>query len=154
MNTPRLASIKAKRCLDASSGSSLSSELSNRSFAASQGSRSPSPMSPLDATVVGDVSVQVLALTLNETKESLGDFFSSDPATGFNKGALDFLCLVEEAARKAESADTLVSFNELVVQLMDMDIDHKLPTPDHVAELLNNRGWNVQQVAQVWTVGP
>ena len=41
-------------------------------------------------------------------------------------------------------------FNDLVVQMMDMG--QKIPTPDHVADMLNTKGWNVQQVARMWTV--
>ena len=43
----------------------------------------------------GELSVRVLSLTVDENKSSAEDSFSSEPDSGYNKGALKFLDLVE-----------------------------------------------------------
>ena len=45
-----------------------------------------------------------------------------------------------------------MNFDKLVVQMMDVDLNCKVPISDHIAESLNTNGWNLKQVASVWTV--
>ena len=100
----------------------------------------------------GDISTQVLKLNLGDKQQDLDDSFSSNYASSFNKGATDFLQLVEAALEQQQNKANTLRFSELVMQMMDLDLDQRVPTTHHVAEILNDRGWNPQQVARVWSV--
>ena len=85
-------------------------------------------------------------------QQELDDSFSSDNASSFNKGAAEFLLLVENALEQQQDRENTLKFSSLVMQMMDLGLDQRLPTTQHVAEILNDRGWNPQQVARVWSV--
>ena len=102
----------------------------------------------------GDLSRRLLSLTIERRSES-DDSFSSRPDTLHNKGALDFLKLLEEFYAKRESANAqAASFADLVVQMLDLNVSNKATTLQQIPALLNERGWNCQAVSQVWSVAP
>ena len=78
------------------------------------------------------------------------DSFSSSPDSAQNKGAIAFLELVEKALQRAAT----VGFEDLIVQMLDLEVDEKVATSSQIPEMLTSKGWNVQQVSQVWSVGP
>ena len=126
-------------CSTASEGSRPSSG----SCSSSEGS-----LVPLPAIEEGDVSVQLLALTIGSPAPPQNDSFCSDPGSQFNRGAMDFLQLVEDAVKKADQ----VKFSDLLVQMMDLQVGEKIATPDHIADSLNRQGWHAGQVSSVWNV--
>ena len=111
-----------------------------------------SPMSPLEATEEQEIAGQLLSLTVNDELNISADSFSSDPDSARNKGAIAFLDLIEGFLARQASAAEALKFERLVVEMMDIDISGKVPTPEHIATTLNENGWNMQQVASVWTV--
>ena len=111
-----------------------------------------SPMSPLANPIESEMTGQLLSLTINDELSRTTDSFSSSPDTAWNKGAIAFLELLEGfMARQASEADAL-RFEQLVVEMMDVNITSKIPTSEHIATTLNEKGWNMEQVALVWTV--
>ena len=64
--------------------------------------------------------------------------------------ASDFLKLVEEAIAKAETTDQSLKFENLVMQMMNLDMGERVPTTEAISEALIKQGWNFQQVSNVW----
>ena len=64
----------------------------------------------------GHLIIQVLDMTLGETKEREShDSFSFDPGSDYNKGALSFLTLVEQAYAKMDLQDRNTAFEHLLI---------------------------------------
>ena len=51
-------------------------------------------------------------------------------------------------------SDTTVGFDDLVLDMMDLQVADKLHTSSEIPDRLNLKGWNASQVSCVWTVGP
>ena len=64
------------------------------------------------------------------------------PDSSFNKGALEFISLVEKALERSSS----VGFDQLVLEMLDLGLGERVPTSAQIPCLLNEKGWNVQQV--------
>ena len=111
-----------------------------------------SPMSNIGKEQEGGLSVCLLNLTVNEDIShcSNSDSFSSSPDSSQNRGAIAFLELVEKALQNAAT----VGFEDLIVQMLDLEVGERVSTSSQIPDLLNSKGWNVQQVSQVWSVGP
>ena len=75
-------------------------------------------MSHVGPTIEGELTVQLLSLTLDNEQNKSCDSFSSEPETLYNKGAVDFMLLVEAVLAKQEN----VRFENLIVDMMDLDI--------------------------------
>ena len=43
-------------------------------------------------------------------------------------------------------------FESLVVQMIDISLEHKVPTANDIADTLTQKGWDLRQVAGVWSV--
>ena len=110
-----------------------------------------SPMSSLDKEQEGKLSIKMLELTVDAESRpsSPNDSFGSSPGSSFNKGALEFLSLVDKAMKKAEAAATIVGFDSLVVDMMSLGVDDKVSTSAEILDRLNSQGWNAAQVSQV-----
>ena len=109
-------------------------------------------MSPINCSLENEVVGQILSLTIDEAHDKTQDSFSSQPDTAHNKGALAFLTLVEDYLANRARQEDEINFESLIVQMMDVDISRKVPTPDAVASLLNSNGWDMRQVSSVWSV--
>ena len=94
------------------------------------------------------MSVRLKSLALDSSQTSSNDSFSSDPGTRYNRGAADFLSLVEQALAR----NSMVSFSELVAQMLDLEIGQRVATPDDIPARLNSNGWKVDQVSSIWIV--
>ena len=98
------------------------------------------------------MSIRLLELTVEDApKQHPEDSFESCPDTSFNRGALDFLSLVENAVKRAEAADAKVGFDALVIDMMDLGMNDKLTTSSEIPDRLSSQGWNAAQVSQVWS---
>ena len=111
-----------------------------------------STMSPIEAGQESLVTQQMLSLTIGSDLNRSSDSFSSLPGTDRNKGAVAFMELVEAYLARQADTEAAVNFDNLVVQMMGVDLNCKVPTPDHIAESLNSNGWDLKQVASIWTV--
>ena len=60
------------------------------------------------------------------------------------------MTLVEKALADQENNKGSLQFEDLVLQMMDIDI--KVATTEDIAARLNSNGWDSQQVSNVWTV--
>jgi len=107
-------------------------------------------MSNIGSAQEGGIRVKLLNLTVNEEIGSIDNSFDSSPESSFNRGALAFIELVENALEKA----SCVGFDQLVVEMMDLGMGERVPTSAQIPALLNEKGWSVQQVSQVWSVAP
>ena len=107
----------------------------------------------MERSLENEISTQLLTLTIDHERNESADSFNSDPGTNFNRGAAQFLTLLESALARRQEAEQALSFEQLVVQMMDIDISPRIPTSQHIAESLNKNGWDLGQVAAVWTVG-
>ena len=107
-------------------------------------SQTLSPMSNIGALQEGGPSVTLLNLTVNEVPvhEQVEDSFDSSPDSSFDKGALEFISLVEKALERSSS----VGFDQLVLEMLDLGLGERVPTSAQIPCLLNEKGWNVQQV--------
>ena len=47
-----------------------------------------------------------------------------------------------------------LTFEDLLIQMMDLGVDDRLVTSYDVPDILNVQGWNVEQVSRVWSVRP
>ena len=83
------------------------------------------------------MSIQLLPIALSSPGSPHSASFSSDPDSGYNKGAIEFLQLVEEALRKQEQ----LNFSDLLIQMRDLHVGERVPTPDDIAGSLNKQGW-------------
>ena len=80
-----------------------------------------------------------------DLEASSDDSFSSRADNKYNRGATDFLALIEEHyKRNNEAMSRSEHFASLAIQMMDLSID-KIP------EVMNQMGWNAKQVSQVWS---
>ena len=61
-------------------------------------------------------------MTLNASKSASEDSFSSAPETSHNKGAIQFMELLEKVTADQERRNQAVSFEHLVLQMMDVQI--------------------------------
>ena len=91
---------------------------------------------PLPTVEEGEVSVQLLSLSISSPVPSHNASFCSDPESQYNKGAIEFLHLVENAVKKVEQ----LKFSDLLVQMMDLQVGEKVATPDDIADSLNMQG--------------
>ena len=86
----------------------------------------------------------MLSLTV-ELAASSDDSFSSRADNSYNKGAAEFLALVEEHCRKnKEAMSRSEQFASLAIQMMDLSLDKKLPTSTRIPSFMNVMGWNVR----------
>jgi len=76
------------------------------------------------------------------------DSFDSSPDTAFNKGAAEFLKLVETAVTRADQEEQNLKFESLALQMLDLDVHQRIPT----TEAINQQGWNFSQILNIWTV--
>ena len=113
-------------------------------------SSSASSFSQVAASIEGEVSRQILCLPLDSNAASSDDSFASDPQTHHNRGAIAFLDLVEKALVEAEKKDTALKFETLVVDMMEIGLEERIPTTEHISQALNCNGWSLQQVASIW----
>ena len=102
----------------------------------------------------GEPSLRVLSMTIDEGKQAttFSDSFSSDPETQQNKGALAFLQLLKETLSRQKEMEKSRLFESLVVQMIDISLEHKVPTANDIADTLTQKGWDLRQVAGVWSV--
>ena len=75
-------------------------------------------MSHVGPTIEGELTVNLLSLTLDNEQNKSCDSFSSEPDPLYNKGAVDLMLLVEAVLAKQEN----VRFENLIVDMMDLDI--------------------------------
>ena len=113
-------------------------------------SSTESSISKVDSSVEGEISKKMLSLTIDLNLSA--DSFSSSPETARNKGAIAFLELLEENLARQTADEEAVQFEQLIVQMMDLDVASKIPTPDQIAPRLIDNGWNLAQVSSVWSV--
>ena len=107
----------------------------------------------LKAHGVGDgLSSQFLSLTIDPDKNESDDSFSSQADSKHNKGAIEFIELVEAALLKMKEADTGLKLEKILLQMIDLDIGRRIPTPQDIAPALEENGWSFDQVARLWTV--
>ena len=92
------------------------------------------------------MSVQLMSLAINSPLRSPSDSFTSDPGSSYNKGALAFLQLVEKVMERNDQ----LNFPDLIIQMMDLQVGERVPTPDSIAHSLNKQGWDAAQVSSVW----
>ena len=111
-----------------------------------------SSMSNVGSQIEGDVSKQLLSLTIGDGPNATSDSFSSAPEISFNKGASAFMELIEQTLAKQAATEEALKFESLIVDMMSVDIHGKVPTPDHIPSVLSENGWDLAQVASVWTV--
>ena len=45
-----------------------------------------------------------------------------------------------------------IRFENFLIEMMDLEVDGRVPTSEHIAPMLANNGWNLQEVASIWTV--
>ena len=102
----------------------------------------------------GELSRAVLSLTIDDMKQEIApsDSFSSDPETEQNKGAVAFLRLLEDTLARQDMVERGKLFESLIVQMVDISLDNKVHTPNDIADTLAQKGWNLGQVAGVWSV--
>ena len=50
------------------------------------------------------------------------------------------MALVEKALADRKDKEQAVKFEDLVVQMMDVSLEKKIPTPEHIALALNDNG--------------
>ena len=83
-------------------------------------------MGNIGVTQEGGLNVKLLNLTVNEVAvhEQVDDSFDSSPDCSFNKGALEFISLVEKALERSSS----VGFDQLVLEMLDLGLGERLPT--------------------------
>ena len=98
----------------------------------------------------GDLSRKLLSLTIEKHSES-DDSFNFCPETMHNKGYLEFLKLLEDFYAKKDLSD---SFADSVVQMLDLDVSNKVATSQQIQAMLNEKGWNVRAMSQIWSVAP
>ena len=101
----------------------------------------PSPvtgqvMTPLPADKEGEVSIQLMSLNIERSPASSEDSFSSNSASSYNKGAQEFMKLVEIALAEQTEPKKL-EFSDLVIQMMDLGLGQKVATPDDIPGKLN-----------------
>ena len=133
-------------------GSDSSLELS---LTSSECSRADSlDMQPLTSQIEGEISVGMISLNIEERKSCSLDSFSSEPDTVQNKGAIAFLHLVEAAIEKHQDDNMALQFENLVVEMMDLNVGKKFKTSEDIASTLIENGWNAREVASIWTVSP
>ena len=96
------------------------------------------------------MSRRLLSMTLNASKSASEDSFRSAPDTSHNKGAIQFMELLEKVTAEQERKNQAVSFEHLVLQMMDVQISSRIPTPDHIAAALNDNGWSLREVSGTW----
>ena len=102
--------------------------------------------------VEGHLSCNVLALTIDTELVASDDSFSSCPDSKHNKGALDFIKLVENAQLARERESAAIEFESLVIQMLDMNVDEKIATSTDIPAILSSKGWDQAQVSVVWRV--
>ena len=104
-------------------------------------SQTISPKSNIGVTQEGGLNVKLLNLTVNEVAvhEQVDDSFDSSPDSSFDKGALEFISLVEKALKRSSS----VGFDQLVLEMLDLGLGERMPTSAQIPCLLNEKGWNV-----------
>ena len=93
----------------------------------------------------------MMGMKIDGILQILQDSFDSNPDTSFNKGATDFLTLVEAAIARAEVENNKLLFENLVLQMLDLGMGERLPTTGAIADTLNKQGWNYEQVSSIWT---
>ena len=156
-STPIQPSLMPKNIFGSANNQSLRS-MSSSSEASGSGNPDSPPGSDLEFEYIGkeeegSLSRQGLALTIAPNDGS-ADSFSSNPETQHNSGALNFLSLVEKAQQDAENAAQSLRFENLVVQMLDMDLGERVSTSTDIPHLLTQKGWDQSQVAGIWTVAP
>ena len=110
-------------------------------------------MAALEVQDEASLSVSILKMTMNEHPNATSsDSFSSQPDSSYNRGAIQFLELLEKVLGEARAKEEAVRFEDLVIQMLDLSMDRKLSTPDAISGMLNDQGWNADQVARVWQV--
>ena len=106
----------------------------------------------MGAETEGVLSCQVLTMTIGSRASESEDSSSSVPDTKHNKGALEFLQLVEKAQQSQQETDSAVKFESLLIQMLDMELGEKVSTSTDIPTMLSRKGWDQAQVANVWTV--
>ena len=134
---------------DSSTGSACNF---NACTPASSVSATLNPMSNVGLDKEGSLSVQLRGLTVcdDHCLSARADSFSSSPDTVMNKGAIAFLELVEQAIAKSSQ----MGFDQLVIEMMDLEVGERVATSSQIPEVLKRKGWDVDQVSSVWSVGP
>ena len=110
------------------------------------------PMTPIEPVQEGDLSVSLMQLQLAPTSNISYDSFSSEPDSQFNKGATAFLELLERCIAAQQAQEESVSIDNLLIQMMDLSVEKKLPNTHEISTFLNNQGWDASQVLNVWQV--
>ena len=60
--------------------------------------------------------------------------------------------LVEKAIQDANEKESSVKFEKLVVDMMVIGLDERIPTTEHISQALNRNGWNLGEVANCMDV--
>ena len=130
------------------------SSFSSSSSTGSLGAVSEEEWGNLGSQEEGELSRRVLSLTIDDMKPAItsSDSFSSDPESEQNKGAIAFLRLLEETLARQDVVERGRLFESLIVQMVDVSLDNKVHTANDIANTLAQKGWNLGQVAGVWSV--
>ena len=111
--------------------------------------------SPIEKEEENSITRNMLSLTIDEEKPLLDDSFSSAPDSKQNRGALAFMKLIEDMYKNKAATDSRnANFANLVVQMLDLELGERVPTSDAIPGLLENKGWNMKEVAGIWSVTP
>ena len=105
-------------------------------------------MPAVTPTLQGHLSSKVMGMSIADRNCSL-DSFSSDPETAHNKGATAFLDQVESGCRELEALASAVSFEQLVLDMLELNVDKKLPTSTDIHDVLAANSWDAKQVSMV-----
>ena len=103
-----LAEFSTARMLTLGDDDSSQSELSSLGSMINTASAAVSPVisplqTPIDRAMEGDLIRSMLSLNIDGIQQLQNDSFDSSPDSSFNKGASEFLRLVEEAIARAEA---------------------------------------------------
>ena len=125
-----LSHLSAARILKLGDDSSSLSEISSLGSMVNIASDTMSPVvspiqTPVDPAVQGDLSKSMMALSLDGIKQISEDSFDSSPDSNFNKGASDFLRLVEQAITRAEESNRALKFENLVMQMINLEMGER-----------------------------
>ena len=80
-------------------------------------------MSPIEKDQENKISCGILSLTLDDGHNSSNYSFSSSPDICRNKGAVEFMILVEKALEKLVEDESRLKFEMLVVEMLELTMD-------------------------------
>ena len=98
-----------------------------------------------------EFNMKLNTLSINAEKCPSEDSFSSRPDSKYNKGAAEFLALVERKLEEQRIKKEALGFDQLLVDMLDLGIQDKVATPSDIPEHLEQKGWHPTQVAGAWT---